>query len=172
MDLDYDNKSQSEITMQCDSDEIARLMHESSNHNISMYFVITISAVAVFIGTRKLVCKIRQEMVQLTVIVIGAGPIGLSAALISVQCKRVKKVVIYEEQSKFNIENRSYQVAIQSSNVAFLRSYGVDFDNLEGLWHDGCFYTRVGIYLEYIVHVLPLYSTEVECHFRTKVSFE
>ncbi|XP_045193654.1 uncharacterized protein LOC123549549 [Mercenaria mercenaria] len=167
MRLDYNNKSLREVTMTCDADEIARIMYANTTH-ISMYFVITLSAVAVFVGTKKIFSKVRREMAQMTVVVVGAGPIGLTSALIAVQCKRVKKLVLYEEQSKSNVERRSYQIAIQSSNVSLLRSYGIDFDNLEGLWHNGCFYTRVGIYLEYIIHVLPLYSTEVEINFGTK----
>jgi hypothetical protein len=78
--------------------------------------------------------------------------------------------VLYEEQSKSNVEKRMYQIAFQSAQVSFLRRYGIDFDNLEGLWHDGCFFTRVGIYLEYIIHVLPLYSKGIEMNFGIKVS--
>jgi hypothetical protein len=80
--------------------------------------------------------------------------------------------VLYEEQSKSNVERRSYQIALQPAQVSFLRSYGVDFDNLEGLWHKGCFYTRVGIYLEYIIHTLPLYSMGTEINFGTKVRYK
>lgn len=169
--LDYNNKSFDAVTMSCDADDIARIMHTNASH-VSMYFVITLSAVAVFIGTRRIVSKLRREMAQFTVVVVGAGPVGLSSALIAAQCKRVKKLVLYEEESKNNVENRSYQIAIQYSNVSFLRSFGVDFDNLEGLWHDDCFYTRVGIFLEYIIHILPNYPTEVELKFGTKFNRE
>lgn len=154
--------------MACEED-ITRIMHEDATF-ASWYFIITMTVVAMFVGSRKVYCNIRKKMAQLDVIVIGAGPIGLTSALIAVQCKRVNKLILYEEHSRFEVENRTYQIAIQSQNVAFLRSFGVDFDHLEGLWHDGCFYTRVGIYLEYIIQILPLYPTEVELKFRTKVS--
>ncbi|WAR11352.1 hypothetical protein MAR_025532 [Mya arenaria] len=150
-------------------DDLAHYMQASYSH-ASMHIFITISAVAVFIGTRHVFCKIRKEMAHLTVIIIGAGPIGLTAALIAVQCKRVHRLVIFEEENRSLLENRSYQITIQPSLVSFLRSYGVDFENLEGMWQDGCFYTRVGIYLEYIIHVLPLYTTEPEIRFGTKFS--
>ncbi|WAR11349.1 hypothetical protein MAR_025529, partial [Mya arenaria] len=150
-------------------DDLAHYMQASYSH-ASMHICITISAVAVFIGTRHVFCKIRKEMAHLTVIIIGAGPIGLTAALIAVQCKRVHRLIIFEEETRSRVENRSYQITIQPSLVSFLRSYGVDFDNLEGMWQDGCFYTRVGIYLEYIIHVLPLYTTEPDIRFGTKFS--
>lgn len=155
------------VTMQCDPEEIARIMHASSSH-VTMYLVFTLSALAVFVGTRKMVSRIRRDMAHMSVVVVGAGPIGLTSALIAVQCKRVQKLIIYEEDSKSSVENRSYQIAIQPSSISFLRSYGIDFENLEGLWHDGCFYTRVGIYLEYIMSILPLYSSNVEFHFKAK----
>lgn len=163
------NTSVIETTMRCDVDDLnARALHVTSAQ-ISMHIVITFSAVAMFIGTRRIFGRIRREMAQLTVIVIGAGPIGLASALIAVQCKRVHKLVIYEEQTRCNVENKTYQIAIQPASVSFLRNYGVDFDNLEGLWHEGCFYTRVGIFLEYIIHVLPHYCSQIDYRFGTKV---
>ncbi|WAR11351.1 hypothetical protein MAR_025531 [Mya arenaria] len=155
------------LTMRCDAEDLAHYMQASYSH-ASMHIFITISAVAVFIGTRHVFSKIRNEMAVLTVIIIGAGPIGLTSALIAVQCKRVHRLVIFEEENRLHVENRSYQITIQPSLVSFLRSYGVDFDNLEGIWQDGCFYTRVGIYLEYIIHVLPLYRTKIDIGFGTK----
>lgn len=163
------NGSVIDAKMHCDVDELsARALHVTSAQ-ISMHIVITLSVVAVFIGTRKVFGRIQREMAQLTVIVVGAGPVGLTSALIAVQCKRVHKLVLYEEQTRCNVENKTYQIAIQPSSVSFLRNYGVDFDNLEGLWHDGFFYTRVGIYLEYIIHVLPHYCSQTDFRFGTKV---
>ncbi|XP_052815279.1 uncharacterized protein LOC128242232 [Mya arenaria] len=155
--------------MRCNSDDLAHYMQASYSH-ASMHIFITLSAVAVFIGTRHVFSKIRNEMANLTVIIIGAGPIGLTSALIAVQCKRVHRLVIFEEENRSRVENRSYQITIQPSLVSFLRGYGVDFDNLEGEWQDGCFYTRVGVYLEYIIHVLPLYRAETDIKFGTKFS--
>ncbi|XP_060587705.1 uncharacterized protein LOC132743192 [Ruditapes philippinarum] len=154
-------------TMTCDEDTITRIMH-ANYMDTSAYFLITISAVVVFMGTKIVFSKIRRDMAQSTVIIIGAGPIGLTSALIAVQCTRVRKLVLYEEHTKSNVEKRMYQITIQSQYVSFLRSYGVDFDNLEGLWKDGCFYTRAGIYLEYILHILPLYATDIDMKFGTK----
>ena len=156
--------------MHCDVDEFtSRALHVTSAQ-ISMHFVITLSAIAVFIGTKKIFGRIQREMAQMTVIVVGAGPVGLTSALIAVQCKRVHRLVLYEEQARCKVENKTYQIAIQPSSVSFLRNNGIDFDNLEGLWHDGYFYTRVGIYLEYIIHVLPHYCSDIDYRFGTKVS--
>ena len=163
------NHSPSDVTMHCDRDELARMMHVNSSH-VSMQIVLTLSVLAVFIGTKTFFNRIRRDLAQLTVVIVGAGPIGLTAALIAVQVKRVRRIVLYEEITKFNLINRSYQIAIQPSHVPFLRSYGVDFDHMEGIWKDGCFYTRVGIYLEYIISILPLFHPNVELHFDTKVS--
>ncbi|XP_060570065.1 uncharacterized protein LOC132728440 [Ruditapes philippinarum] len=167
----YINNSLGEVTKTCTEDEIAKILQIHSM-NISIYFVMTFSAVAVFLGSKIILNKIRRNNAQLSVIIVGAGPIGLTSALVAVHCKRVKKLVLYEEQSKSNVEKRTYQIALQSAQVSFLRRYGVDFDNLEGLWHEGCFYTRVGIYLEYIIHILPLYSKEITMHFGTKFARE
>ena len=163
------NSSTKDVIRICSEDEIAKILHGNSI-NISLYFITTISAVVVFAGAKAILNKIWRDTAQLTVIIIGAGPIGLTSAFLSVHCKRVKKLVLYEEQIKSSIEKRAYQITFQAAQVSFLRKYGIDFDNLEGLWHDGCFYTRVGIYLEYIIHVLPFYSKDIEMHFGTKVS--
>lgn len=155
--------------MHCELEDMSRTLIHSPN--ASAQLLLTLSCVVVFIGTRTIVNSIRRGLAQITVVVIGAGPIGLTAALIAVRDhKRVSKLILYEEQSKYNVEHRPYQISIQPSVVAFLSKNGVDFDNLEGIWHEGCFYTRVGIYLEYIINILPLYKTDVEFRFNTKVN--
>ena len=153
--------------MRCDLEEFSRSVHSP---NASAQLFLTLSCVAVFIGTKTIFNTIRRGLAQTTVVVIGAGPIGLTAALIAVRdYKRVSKLILYEEQSKCCIEQKTYQISIQPSVVSFLNKNGIDFDNLEGIWHEGCFYTRVGIYLEYIINILPLYKTEVELRFSSKV---
>jgi threonine dehydrogenase-like Zn-dependent dehydrogenase len=98
----------------------------------SEYVLMTMSALIVFVGIRSIFSKTRRDMAQLTVIVIGTGPIGVTLTLIAVQCKRVRKLVLYEDHTRSNIEKRSYQIAIQSKYmyVQFLKGFGVDFDNL------------------------------------------
>ena len=157
-----------QTALSCDVEEITRMLHINSTH-ISVQITLTLSAVALFVGTRTLVDKIRRTLAHITVVVVGAGPTGLTSALIAVNCKKVKRLIVFEEETKFAIENRAYQIAINPSSVSFLRKNGIDFDNLEGLWYEGCFYTRVGIYLEYIINVLPLQHAVVEFRFRTKV---
>ncbi|XP_052232600.1 uncharacterized protein LOC127845629 isoform X2 [Dreissena polymorpha] len=163
------NSTLHRVTMTCDPDELARAMYMMST-NATVHIGITLSAIVVFIATSHVCRQIRKDLAQLTVIVIGAGPIGLTAALLALRCKRVTKLIIYEEESRARLEKRSYQIAIQPQHVSFLRGCGVDFDNLEGLWEDGCFYTRVGIYLGYIINILQLYKKPVDFNFSTKFS--
>jgi len=154
--------------MTCDEKEILQRLQKDYN-SAPVHILVTVLAVAVFIGTRHVFCKLRDEMAFLTVVIVGAGPIGLTAALIATQSKRVQKIIMFEEENRHNVENRSYQICILPALVSFLRSYNVDFDNLEGIWNEGCFYTRVGIYLEYIIHILPIHQTNTEIRFGTKV---
>ena len=163
------NASFSDVTMPCEPEELSQAMAVTSSQ-VSVQIIFTLSAVAFFVGTKTIVNRIRRDLAQVSVVVIGAGPVGLTAALIAVHCKRVQKVIVFEEESRCSIENKVYQIAITPSNAASLRRYGIDFDNLEGTWSDGCFYTRVGIYLEYIISVLPIYSHELDLKFSTKVS--
>jgi len=168
MSINYLNKSIP--TMACDDIDV--LQHLQKDYSIgAVHILITVSAVAVFIGTRLVFCKIRDEMAFLTVVIVGAGPIGLTAALIATQSKRVQKIIMFEEENRHHVENRSYQICVLPALVSFLRSYNVDFDNMEGIWNEGCFYTRVGIYLEYIIHILPLHQTNIELRFGTKVTY-
>ncbi|WAR11350.1 hypothetical protein MAR_025530 [Mya arenaria] len=85
--------------MRCDAEDLAHYMQASYSH-ASMHIFITISAVAVFIGTRHVFSKIRNEMAHLTVIIIDAGPIGLTSELIAVQCKGVHRLIIIEEENR------------------------------------------------------------------------
>ena len=167
--LPLNNASLIDVTMACVPEGMQPTVIVTSSQ-ISVQIVLTLSAVAVFVGTRTILNRIRRDLARVNVIVVGAGPVGLTAALIAVHCKRVHKVIVYEEQSKCTIENKVYQIAITPSVAVSLRHHGIDFDNLEGIWSDGCFYTRVGIYLEYIISVLPIHSADVELKFSTKVS--
>ena len=167
--LEFTNASSSEDSMPCDAEELTKAIYFNATQ-VSVNIVVTLSVLVMFIGTRTIFTKIRRELAEITVVVIGAGPIGLTSALIAANCKRVTRLVVYEECSRFDVEQKSYQIAIRSSNIAFLRKYGLDFDNLEGIWHEGSFYTRVGIYLEYLINVLPLHGATVEFNFSAKVS--
>ena len=163
------NKTSS--TMTCDDKEVLNHLQKDYS-SAAVHILITVSAVAIFIGTRHVFCKIRDDMSFITVLIVGAGPIGLTTALIATQSKRVQKVIVFEDDSRHNVENRSYQICVSPPLVSFLRSYHVDFDNLEGIWNDGCFYTRVGIYLEYIINILPIYQTNIDLRFGSKVMYK
>lgn len=166
----YNGLEAEEFTRMCDNDEIARILNLHSTY-ISIYIAMTVSIIVLFFKTNNIVRKLRRDTAQVTIIIVGAGPIGLTSALIALHCKWVRRIVLYEQQSKQSIERRSYQIALQSSQVSMLKGYGVDFDHVEGLWYDECFYTRAGIYLEYIMRIMPLFKREIEIKFNTKVTF-
>ena len=112
-------------------------------------------------------CLLNCTFVNVTVI--GMGPIGLISALIAKKSQMVNTIRMYEKHTKTDILNRQYQVALNNNNVEFLRSLGVDFDNLEGCWEHGCFFTRVGVLSEYIISLLS-FSDRVVMKFNCKVS--
>jgi hypothetical protein len=51
-----------------------------------------------------------------------------------------------------------------------LKKLHVDFDNIEGVWDDRCFYTRVGSYIEYVFSTIKQSKAVTLIHFNKKVS--
>ncbi|KAK3085962.1 hypothetical protein FSP39_011386 [Pinctada imbricata] len=111
----------------------------------------------IFTGWKSIYEKIRRSFNDLNVVIVGAGPIGLSSAILALQTGRVSKLVIFEERQRKELVNLSYQISFDENSVNFLQSSKIDFDNIEGCWHEGCFSTRVGVYLEYIFDRLQAY---------------
>jgi len=126
------------------------LYSKQEQQNLCLTFVCLIA----FMGWKIVYEKIRQNMAQLKIIIIGAGPIGLSSALVATKSRKISEILIFEESKRNNIINRSYQITFDPSSIKFLSSIGVDFDNIEGCWNEGFFYTKVGVYLEYILDKL------------------
>ena len=96
------------------------------------------------------VCKssydcLRQWRVRLNVVIVGSGPIGLTAAIISAHNKRVDKIIVYEEKNRAQLFARPQQIALDYPSIAFLQKLNVDFDNIEGCGQHDRFYTRIGI---------------------------
>jgi hypothetical protein len=135
-----------------------------------VHVFVTICVLVMFVGTKTVYDRLRRDMARLTVVVIGAGPIGLTSALIAALSGRATKIIIYEKDSRNELVDRVHQIAFEAKIVGFLKTHGVDFDNLEGCWQNCCFFTRTGIYLEYLLSVLARHEVRVETRLKTKVS--
>ncbi|XP_076449045.1 uncharacterized protein LOC143285552 [Babylonia areolata] len=132
---------------------------------------LVISAVIVtcFIATKTLLDNLRRRQARMTVVVVGAGPIGLSALMVAAQSGRVSRVVLFEELGRMALFNKPHQIALEARNVAFLRGVGVDFDNMEGCWDGaGCFFTRLGVFQEYMMSVLGRLPVPVDVRLGVK----
>ncbi|KAK3085424.1 hypothetical protein FSP39_003082 [Pinctada imbricata] len=90
-------------------------------------------------------------MSSINIIIVGAGPVGLMSALLTLQNRGVAELVIFEERKRTDIFNLSYQVSFDAKSVQFLTECTVDFDNIEGCWMDGTFTAKVGVFLEYVL---------------------
>jgi 2-polyprenyl-6-methoxyphenol hydroxylase-like FAD-dependent oxidoreductase len=105
----------------------------------------------------------------MTAVVVGAGPIGLASLVVAAKSGRVSRIIVFEEQSKMALFNQPHQIALDASSVTFLRSYEVDFDNMEGCWDGGAFYTRLGVFQEYMLSILARLDVPVDLRLSTKV---
>lgn len=114
----------------------------------------TLLVVGCFIACKSSYDCLRRWRGKLNVVVVGCGPVGLTAALVAVRSKRAKKITIFEEKTRSQLMDRPHQIGIEPRAVGFLKKLGVDFDNMEGCWHQERFYTRIGIFQEYILSLL------------------
>ncbi|CAG5131208.1 unnamed protein product, partial [Candidula unifasciata] len=134
---------------------------------------IIISAVIVtcFVCTKTIVDNLRRRNARITVVIVGAGPIGLTSMLVAARCGRVSRIVLYEEMCKLVLYNKPHQIAFDVKSVHFLKRLGVDFDNIEGCWDAGCFYTRLGVFQEYMLTTVPKLGVPVDLRLGTKIAF-
>ena len=150
------------IAMSCPSPDMEEWV---VSYQVQQSLLLTVMFLAFFTGWRSIYEKIRRSFNNLNLVVIGAGPIGLSSAFIAWQTGRVSELVIYEERDKKELLNLAYQISFDEESVKFLQKASIDFDNMEGCWHQGCFSTKVGVYLEYILERLKMatirYCTKV-----------
>ena len=131
----------------------------------------TILVVSCFIAFKSSYDCLRRWRGKLNVVVLGCGPVGLTAALIAVRSKRAKKITIFEEKTRSQLMDRPHQIGIEPRAVGFLKRLGVDFDNMEGCWHNDRFYTRIGIFQEYILSLLQqITEPPLDIRLGTKVS--
>ncbi|KAK6184719.1 hypothetical protein SNE40_007131 [Patella caerulea] len=136
---------------------------------LAVYHIIcTMTIVGGFILTKTVIENFRRLHSKLTVVVIGGGPVGLTSVLVAALSKKVSNVILFEELCRNALCNRPHQIAFNPKTVKFLRSSGVDFDNLEGCWEEGYFYTRIGVFTDYLLSALYKFNKKVNLRLGTK----
>ena len=133
---------------------------------------VTIFITFAFMATKTSYDIFRYRWSKATVIVIGAGPVGLTAVLISALSGKAERIILFDEKLRSDLINRSQQIALKEKCVKYLKSFGVDFDNIEGCWQQGTFYTKLGVFEEYMLGmVYRLHcAVPIEIRLNTKVS--
>ncbi|TSK28096.1 hypothetical protein Baya_2283 [Bagarius yarrelli] len=119
-------------------------------------------AVAVYVVVKGSVDGLRQWRARISLLVVGSGPVGLTAALVAVRSGKVLKLTLLDERTRSALLCRPQQIALDPRSVRFLLSLGVDFDNMEGCWHNDHFFTRIGVFQEYLLSVLEQKKQKVE----------
>ena len=112
---------------------------------------VTILVTVAFVATKTSYEKVRQHLSKATVVVVGAGPVGLTAVLISALSGKAEKIILFDDKFRNDLINRPQQIALTDSSVMFLKMLGVDFDNIEGCWQNGSFFTKLGVFEEYVL---------------------
>ncbi|XP_040266245.1 uncharacterized protein LOC120980927 isoform X2 [Bufo bufo] len=114
----------------------------------------TLVVVLVYILVKVSVDGIRQWRAKVSILVVGAGPVGLTAALVAVRSGKVLHLTILDERSRTSLLCRPQQIALDPRSVGFLLALGVDFDNMEGCWHNEHFFTKIGVFQEHLLSIL------------------
>ncbi|XP_056307950.1 uncharacterized protein si:dkey-234i14.6 [Danio aesculapii] len=98
--------------------------------------------------------RIRRWRARVPVLVVGSGPVGLTAALVAVRSGKVLKLTLLDARYRSALLRRPQQIALDPRSVRFLLELGVDFDNMEGCWSNEHFYTRIGVFQEHLLSIL------------------
>ncbi|KAJ8003104.1 hypothetical protein DPEC_G00165910 [Dallia pectoralis] len=114
----------------------------------------TLAAVVVYVVVRVSLDGIRQWRARISVLIVGSGPVGLTAALVAVRSGKVLKLTLLDERCRTALLCRPQQIALDPCSVRFLLGLGVDFDNMEGCWHNEHFFTKIGVFQEYLLSIL------------------
>uniref|UniRef100_A0A3B4URL7 Si:dkey-234i14.6 n=1 Tax=Seriola dumerili TaxID=41447 RepID=A0A3B4URL7_SERDU len=122
----------------------------------------TLVAVAVYVLVKVSLDGIRQWRARISVLIVGSGPVGLTAALVAVRSGKVLKLTVLDERYRTALLCRPQQIALDPRSVKFLLGLGVDFDNMEGCWHNEHFFTRIGVFQEYLLSILEQKKQKVD----------
>ncbi|XP_053304450.1 uncharacterized protein LOC128466984 [Spea bombifrons] len=114
----------------------------------------TLVVVLVYVVVKVSVDGIRQWRARVSILVVGAGPVGLTAALVAVRSGKVLNLTILDERTRAALLCRPQQIALNPRSVKFLLALGVDFDNIEGCWHNDHFFTKIGVFQEHLLSIL------------------
>ncbi|KAG8563107.1 hypothetical protein GDO81_015940 [Engystomops pustulosus] len=114
----------------------------------------TLIVVLVYLVIKMSFDGIRQWRAKVSILVVGAGPVGLTAALVAVRSGKVLSLTILDERSRTSLLCRPQQIALDPRSVKFLLALGVDFDNIEGCWHNDHFFTKIGVFQEHVLSIL------------------
>ena len=148
---------------------------DNRNDNLSTMEVVhiifvTLLSIVIFLSMKVAYDKIQQQWSHVTLVVIGGGPVGLLSAIIGMKTGHIVNVIIYEEKVRSDLFNQPHQIALDNVSVKFLHDIGVDFDNIEGCWQDGCFFTRIGVFIEYLLNLVQCHQIPTKVIFNKKVS--
>lgn len=114
----------------------------------------TLVVILVYIVVKVSVDGIRQWRARVSILVVGAGPVGLTAALVAVRSRKVLNLTIVDERTRTALLCRPQQIALDPRSVTFLLTLGVDFDNIEGCWDNDHFFTKIGVFQEHLLSIL------------------
>lgn len=133
---------------------------------------VTVIFLLAFLGGRAVYGEVRRRGRRMDVVVVGAGPVGLTASFIAMRHPRVGRVMVFEELSRERVIHSDYQITLDADSSEFLQSHGVDFNNMEGCREGGLFYTKVGVYLEYLLDQIQYTGQQCQVLFETKVRYD
>ncbi|XP_048371999.1 uncharacterized protein LOC125443743 [Sphaerodactylus townsendi] len=105
---------------------------------------------------------LRRWRAAASVLVVGAGPVGLTAALVAVRSGKVLKLTILDQHGRAALHGRPQQIALEPRSVRFLLGLGVDFDNMEGCWDKERFFTRIGVFQEHLLSILEQHKRRLD----------
>ncbi|XP_061629908.1 uncharacterized protein si:dkey-234i14.6 [Phyllopteryx taeniolatus] len=131
----------------------------------------TLVAVAVYVALKAGLDGVRRWRARIAVLVVGSGPVGLTAALVAVRSGKVLKLTVLDERNRSALLCRPQQIALDPRSVDFLLGLGVDFDNMEGCWNDEHFFTRMGVFQEYLLSILEQKKQEVNVRVQLGTKF-